>query len=247
MKKIGIITTVLGIPLFVISIFDLHEGKNMPVPLSVSCMIIGVIAAFVGPALFLFPLIIERRKKIANRALLFSLILIAFGFISIFMHWLGARVEIIFGVVIISFFWGTLTFKNKYEKWQIYTRSKRDAFFLSLFDFLGIASVILGFLFKIQSWPYATLMSTIGLVVLAIGMLAWNQKFKKEIVFRKETEDKLQQSLEQIEEQHLKLGEKQKEIIDSIKYAERIQKSLLPTEKYIDSSINRLNEGKIKK
>lgn len=34
--------------------------------------------------------------------------------------------------------------------------------------------------------------------------------------------------------------EKQKEILDSIAYAQRIQKSLLPTEKYIDNSINRL-------
>lgn len=34
--------------------------------------------------------------------------------------------------------------------------------------------------------------------------------------------------------------EKQKEILDSITYAQRIQKSLLPTEKYIDNSINRL-------
>lgn len=34
--------------------------------------------------------------------------------------------------------------------------------------------------------------------------------------------------------------EKQKEILDSIRYAKRIQSSLLPTEKYIDKSLNRL-------
>ena len=34
--------------------------------------------------------------------------------------------------------------------------------------------------------------------------------------------------------------EKQKEIIDSIRYAKRIQHSLLPTEKYIEKSLNRL-------
>ncbi len=36
--------------------------------------------------------------------------------------------------------------------------------------------------------------------------------------------------------------EKQKEILDSIHYAKRIQQSLLPTEKYIDSKLKRLSE-----
>ena len=83
-------------------------------------------------------------------------------------------------------------------------------------------------------------MTAIGLATLAIGVLAWNQKFKKEVVFRKETEDKLKESLDEIESQHKILEEKQKEIIDSITYARRIQKSLLPTEKYIDNSLKRL-------
>ncbi len=34
--------------------------------------------------------------------------------------------------------------------------------------------------------------------------------------------------------------EKQKEVLDSIRYAKRIQSSLLPTEKYIDKRLNRL-------
>ncbi len=43
-----------------------------------------------------------------------------------------------------------------------------------------------------------------------------------------------------IEEQKNTVDEKQKEILDSIHYAKRIQSSLLPTEKYIEKSINRL-------
>lgn len=34
--------------------------------------------------------------------------------------------------------------------------------------------------------------------------------------------------------------EKQKEILDSIRYAKRIQQSLLPTEKYIDKKLKEL-------
>jgi hypothetical protein len=103
-----------------------------------------------------------------------------------------------------------------------------------------MGAMSLGFLFKFQHWPMADVMAIVGLSVLSIGVLAWNQKFKKEVVFRKETEDKLKESLDKIELQHQKLEEKQKEIIDSITYARRIQRSLLPTEKYFDQTLKRL-------
>lgn len=47
-----------------------------------------------------------------------------------------------------------------------------------------------------------------------------------------------------ITEQKQIIEEKQKEIIDSINYAKRIQNSLLPTEKYIDKSFKRLKDEK---
>ncbi len=45
-----------------------------------------------------------------------------------------------------------------------------------------------------------------------------------------------------IKEQKLLVDEKQKEIIDSIRYAKRIQTSILPNEKYIEKNISRLNK-----
>lgn len=42
------------------------------------------------------------------------------------------------------------------------------------------------------------------------------------------------------QEQKRIIEEKQKEVMDSIRYAKRIQTSLLPTEKYIDKTLNRL-------
>ena len=45
---------------------------------------------------------------------------------------------------------------------------------------------------------------------------------------------------EEVEHQKLIVEEHQKEIIDSITYARRIQQSLLPTEKYIEKNLNRL-------
>ena len=43
-------------------------------------------------------------------------------------------------------------------------------------------------------------------------------------------------------EKNLIIEGKQKEIIDSITYARRIQNSLMPTEKYIDSQLKRLKK-----
>jgi len=45
----------------------------------------------------------------------------------------------------------------------------------------------------------------------------------------------------EIEKQHSELEEKQKEIVDSIKYAKRIQQTLMPSEKYIDKHLKRSN------
>lgn len=45
-----------------------------------------------------------------------------------------------------------------------------------------------------------------------------------------------------ISEQKRLVEEKQKEILDSIRYAKRIQQSLLPTQKYIDKTINKLKD-----
>jgi hypothetical protein len=242
MKKKGILITIVATIVLAISEWDLFGLKQIPLQITVPGFILGIIFTFAGPAIAVLDYNAEFRKKIEIRSLIISVCLILIGTLSIFLHLYGARIEIVLGVLIISFFYGTLAFKNKYEKWRSYTRSNRDAFFLSLFDFLGLAMLVLGIMFKTQRWPYADIMTIIGLTVFAIGVFAWNQKFKKEVIFRKETEDKLKVSLEEIEQQHKTLEEKQKEIIDSITYARRIQSSLLPTETYIENSLNRLSK-----
>lgn len=66
----------------------------------------------------------------------------------------------------------------------------------------------------------------IMLVIAGISFRAFRQKQKDNLL---------------ISEQKLIVEEQQKSILDSIQYAKRIQTSLLPTEKYIQRSINRLN------
>jgi len=73
-----------------------------------------------------------------------------------------------------------------------------------------------------------------------------NEKLEK--LVKERTAEVVKQKNE-IEEQNQKLqlaydeiGEKQKEILDSIHYAKRIQRSLLPTEKYLERALNELKK-----
>ncbi|HET6992259.1 MAG TPA: SpoIIE family protein phosphatase, partial [Bacteroidia bacterium] len=127
--------------------------------------------------------------------------------------------------VIFSFFYGSITFKNKYETWKIYARSKRDAFVLSSFDFIGVGCVMLGILFNIQNWPGQRLLFVIGAIGIFLGIIFWKRILKREVFFRKEAEDKVKESLEKIEQSH-------KEIRDSINYARRLQDAILPSGDY---------------
>ena len=58
------------------------------------------------------------------------------------------------------------------------------------------------------------------------------------LLLKKFRETKKQKKI--IEDQKLEVEHKQKEIVDSINYAKRIQQALLPTQKYISKSIHRL-------
>jgi tetratricopeptide (TPR) repeat protein len=71
----------------------------------------------------------------------------------------------------------------------------------------------------------------LGIIVLIIFLISINNRFRL---------TKKQKMV--IEEQKIIVDIKQKEILDSIHYAKRIQSSLLPTEKYIDKSLNRLKK-----
>ena len=52
----------------------------------------------------------------------------------------------------------------------------------------------------------------------------------------------VEQQKREVEQQKNLVEEHQREIIDSITYARRIQRSLLPTAKYIEKNINRLKK-----
>jgi hypothetical protein len=74
------------------------------------------------------------------------------------------------------------------------------------------------------------------LVLILAGFIfrSYRQKQKANII--------ISQQKSEVEKQKNLVEEKQKDILDSIHYAKRIQQSLLPTEKYIEKKLNELKK-----
>ena len=88
---------------------------------------------------------------------------------------------------------------------------------------------------KVNSLQRKMLMGGIAFLV-ALAFLIFNRYRLKQ-----KSNLKLQSAYEEIEKSRDEIEAQKKEIIDSIHYAKRIQNSLLPTEKYINKSLNKLN------
>ena len=69
---------------------------------------------------------------------------------------------------------------------------------------------------------------------------------KQKVIIEKQKSEVEQKQLE-AESQKMVVEEKNREILDSINYAKRIQQALLPTDIYIDKNLKRLNNGNKKK
>jgi tetratricopeptide (TPR) repeat protein len=88
-------------------------------------------------------------------------------------------------------------------------------------------------------YAFAGILAFIFMSFLALILLKSNRNKQKanEVIAGQKKEVEVQKAI---------VEEKQKEIIDSIKYAKRIQSSQLPTENYIDRNLMRLNRNKKK-
>jgi serine phosphatase RsbU (regulator of sigma subunit) len=143
--------------------------------------------------------------------------------ISIFFHLPGAGIELVVGVLWFCFAYSPLELRDKYEKWLPYSKSKFESFLLSSIDFIGITMLAIGIMFKLQRYPLANTLRFSGALILLLGLVLWNFKFKKEVVRRKEAEDKIQEQFSEIQ--------------DSINYAKRIQSAILPSDRIVKESL----------
>ncbi|UKN03886.1 transporter substrate-binding domain-containing protein [Paracrocinitomix mangrovi] len=75
-----------------------------------------------------------------------------------------------------------------------------------------------------------------GVILLIFGsFIYWNRKLKKEVSLRKEAEGQLRLSFDEISEQKKIIEHKNEEVLDSIKYAKRLQEAILPPTEMINN------------
>jgi serine phosphatase RsbU (regulator of sigma subunit) len=230
MKKTGRILILLGILLTASGVAGIEKYERSPAFYIV--LLFGLVSVFLGTSFLFFDLPYEKRKKRAKVLLIIALSISAF--IYLWAHFRiglpGIDIVAVCSACFISFTYLPLLTKNRIDKWKQYTRKKWHAYFLSLGDLISISGLILGYLFRKMHWPGATAMMLLGAIILVVCLIGWNRLFSKEIILRKQAEGKLRDSLNEVEE-------KNKEITDSIYYAQRIQHALLASDGMLKKNI----------
>lgn len=77
-------------------------------------------------------------------------------------------------------------------------------------------------------WRIALICIGITLVIFIV-IFIWNRKLKKEITLRQAAEAELQESYNEISDQKMIIEMKNDEVLDSIKYAKRLQEAIMPS------------------
>ena len=247
MKRVGFVLATSGLALIISGIIGIVKTDgNEPLPYFL--LMGGFVFLFLGISFLFFNQPIEKRKKSANRILVIGLISFGLTYFAGTLHLPGVSIAAVTVCSYLSFTYLPLLTKNRVEKWKNFTRKTWHAFLLSIGDLVSLSALILGFLFKKLHWPGANWMLIIGVIVLAVSLIGWNQLFSKEIVLRKEAEDKAKEAFSKLKIQHEIIEEKNREILDSIRYAKRIQQALLPSDKFIESrliKIKKKNKDKV--
>lgn len=84
-----------------------------------------------------------------------------------------------------------------------------------------------------------TIISLLVVLLIFGTFFYWNRKLKKEVSRRIEAEEQLRGSFEEISEQKKIIEHKNEEVLDSIKYAKRLQEAILPPSQMINSKIEK--------
>jgi len=156
-----------------------------------------------------------KRKRYINFSLPTSLIIVFIGFLFKYLRVPSASFLVISGTFYLCFGIIPVIAKNRFDRWNKYTKSKIQIIGLMLCDSIGLVLILLSIVFYIQKWPGSLIMMILGLIMIVLAFLLWNRKFETLFKF-------------QIEAKNL-LEETHKEITDSINYAKRLQDAILPS------------------
>lgn len=225
-----------GIGLFASIFFLVSEGKNAPLYF---LGYISLILINLGIAILIHSRDEQIRKKRFNIALLIGATMALCSIIFSLLHITGANVFIVETVIYFIFAITPVFTVKRYQKWKKETCNTFISLILSISDFLSAFFILEGYMFKLMHWPTASAQIVIGIVFLLLAVFGWNHVYKSAIEKRKIAEEKLSEAYSELELKHRIIEEKQKEIVDSINYAKRIQGSVMPNNSYIEKHLKR--------
>jgi len=228
LNKIGKYILMVSAPVFVLSLLSMFFIESMQEAVGGILLLISYILFSVSLSLIFYNSTPVKRKKAITAISIISGSIFTIGWFFKFMRWPGASVLIITSNFLFSFGCLPLIMKSRYEK-RI-TLVSEKTLVLSIADMISISFILNGLLFKVMHWPAALLLIQAGIVILVITFIFWNISFRKEVKLRLVAEEKLKETLNEVEE-------KQKEITDSINYAKRIQEAILPSFDFIKTHL----------
>ena len=234
LNRIGKYVLVITSIAFVVSLlgmifFESPEGW-MEIVLA-ALTIISYILLSASFSLIFYNSVILKRKKATKVIVIISLSIFAVGWFCKFMHWPGASIAMIISSFLFSFGGLPLIMKSRYEKRK--TLVSERTLILSIADMISIVLLVNSLLFKLMHWPGSPYLMIFGATILVVTFVLWSISFRNEVKLRLVAEEKLKETLKEIEEKHLIIEEKNKEITDSITYAKRIQEAILPPLEFI--------------
>lgn len=232
-KKIGWIFIFTGIVLLLLmifmKIFPFHQFHTTSSSSILVLIFSSIILCSVGISIYHLNADGEKRRKVVRVLSYCCGTLFVFGATSKVLHYPGASVELVLSLVFFSFSALPLIIKNRYEKRKDLLSQK--LVFMSILDLVSIILLIYALLCRMFHWPHAQVPFLLGSLGLVISLVNWNRSFRKEVVLRKAAESQLKTAFIQLEE-------KNREILDSITYAQRIQRALLASESLLKRNLN---------
>jgi serine phosphatase RsbU (regulator of sigma subunit) len=223
LNKNGKYILLVSAPVFVISLM-LMVFSNISEIVGLTLLLGSYLLFCFSFSLIFYNSPIVKRKKASNVIVIICSSIFIIGWAFKFMHWPGAALSIIVSSLLFSFGALPLIMKSRYENRK--TLLSEKTLVLSIADMISFVFIINGLLFKVMHWPGGLLLIQAGIVTLVITFIFWNVSFRKEVKLRLVAEEKLKETLNEVEE-------KQKEITDSINYAKRIQEAILPSREFI--------------
>lgn len=232
LKKLGgwliIIGVVLLSTMILLEIASIRSLRDHSKAIGISLSLCAIIFAAFGITLIYFNSTEKKRNRAIMVISIVCSIIFSFAIYSKRNHFAGASIEFVLSLLIFSFAGLPLISKMRYEKRKLLFTQKQ--ILLSFLDLLSIILIVLSVLFKLMHWPGASYMMIFGVIGFLISTYNWNRSFKKEVLLRQDAESKLKHAFGELEE-------KNKEVLDSITYAQRIQRALLASESMLKKNL----------